>query len=1278
MDDGVTPDGTTDRHVRFAAMACAGAAGALAVFVLATWLTGHWRLGTLGADYVVMAPSTACLMILLSIAAFFRRSFPRGDKGGFLVRLSVAAIAATALLSWSRQLLSFRYPAMEEWIAAFMIRLVGVSFAPLSPITVMVLILTSLAFLLDLRSSDTGRHWRRLGPLSALAGLVMALAVVLGYVMGAPVSHEAQSTQIALPAALCLALLNAAIFLDASSGMWPLSAFRTGPAPHSSMIRQFMPVFSILFVFLVVSMGIVGGVYLRQQQAAMRRAAQNELEAFANAQVGLIINWRAERLNDARFFTDAPSDAEDLQELLSCPDSGSVHAGIVRWLSVFRAGSPYRQITVYDSGMNPAAGTPLDACPPDADLREGLSRAFREKRVVMTDLSLGEGQDDYVDILVPLCVRGGENLGGLSGRAAVVVLRADARKFVSSLVRTWPTAGFAVETLLVRRNSRDMLSLNQGDAEDGTLQNVSIPIGPSDLPGVMAARGEAGIAEGPDYRDVPVVAAVRPVPGTAWSVVAKMDESAIYAPSRRQTVQTAFILFLLLLAAALGVGILWRQRNISFYRESLDLERAHGALAQRFEHLMKHANDIIFLADGEGTIREANDRAVETYGYSPTALRKMKLSDLRTPPAQAEGARRTEELRKTGSVLFETVHQRADGSTFFVEVSGSMVDIGGETFLLGILRDISERKRAAEALRASEQNFRALFDSMPDFLFVVDMGGSMLRVNETVVARLGYTKQELTGKSFLFLHLKERREEAARILEDMVAGKTDHCSVPLLASDGGVIPVETHIASGLWNGQTVMFGVSRDISALRASEEKFAKVFQNNPSLMAISTLEEGRYLEVNEMFVQSLGFSREEVIGATSLELNLFVNPGRRAEMRDAITEKGTLRNFEMALRRKDGEVRNGLVSGDLIQVQGRQVLLTVMTDVTELKRAEEALVRIGKAVDSASDAIGMSDPNGVHFYQNRAFTEMFGFTVEELGSPSGPMQVYPDPAKGREIFDSIMRGVSWWGELDMLAKDGRQFPVAAQADAIKDEQGRIVGLIGVHRDIIEQRRQEGELQRLLEQTQRDARTKAELLAEVNHRVKNNLTAILGLLLGEKQHAPAECRANVVSVLDSLALRIRGLLQVHQMLSDAHWAPIRLHDLAERVIRAALVAVPRGREISVMVNPSPAQISPRQAGSMALVLNELAVNTAKHALRDRGEVCVTVRVSQEDRVICLEYRDDGPGYPGAVLEEGGGSVGMHLVRQLVCETLRGTLSLFNEDGAVAVLRIKTEDTRHT
>ncbi|HAJ27951.1 MAG TPA: hypothetical protein DCG53_12045 [Syntrophus sp. (in: bacteria)] len=137
-----------------------------------------------------------------------------------------------------------------------------------------------------------------------------------------------------------------------------------------------------------------------------------------------------------------------------------------------------------------------------------------------------------------------------------------------------------------------------------------------------------------------------------------------------------------------------------------------------------------------------------------------------------------------------------------------------------------------------------------------------------------------------------------------------------------------------------------------------------------------------------------------------------------------------------------------------------------SELKRAEkalkesrEALIHIQKAVESSSNAIGVSNPQGSHFYQNKAFLDMFEYSVEELNKPLAPVVTYADPEVGREVFETIMQGNPWVGETIMVAKSGRRFPVFLRADAIKDENDNIIGLIGIHTDITERKLAEEKL---------------------------------------------------------------------------------------------------------------------------------------------------------------------------------------------------------------------------
>ncbi|MCP4647584.1 MAG: PAS domain-containing protein, partial [bacterium] len=136
---------------------------------------------------------------------------------------------------------------------------------------------------------------------------------------------------------------------------------------------------------------------------------------------------------------------------------------------------------------------------------------------------------------------------------------------------------------------------------------------------------------------------------------------------------------------------------------------------------------------------------------------------------------------------------------------------------------------------------------------------------------------------------------------------------------------------------------------LQESEEKFSKAFKSNASMMALSTLEDGMFIDVNDEFMHTFGFEREEIIGKTSKELQLFGDIIQRDAIRQIIKEKGCVRNFEMTARTKNGELRNGLFSGDIIQLQKQTCWLTVFHDITERKRADEEKVILEKQLQQA-----------------------------------------------------------------------------------------------------------------------------------------------------------------------------------------------------------------------------------------------------------------------------------------------------------------------------------------
>jgi two-component sensor histidine kinase len=214
-------------------------------------------------------------------------------------------------------------------------------------------------------------------------------------------------------------------------------------------------------------------------------------------------------------------------------------------------------------------------------------------------------------------------------------------------------------------------------------------------------------------------------------------------------------------------------------------------------------------------------------------------------------------------------------------------------------------------------------------------------------------------------------------------------------------------------------------------------------------------------------------------------------------------------------------------------------------------------------------------------------------------------------------------------------------------------------------------ETARLYEQAREDADTRALLLREVNHRVKNILSTIVGLLYAELRYADKEIRNTCRPLLSGLVARVRGLSTVHSLLSTSEWRPLLLSDLTTHVIRSTLNALPRGKNVSFKVTSSPVLVAPEQAHHLALVLNELATNVVKHALRGRNTASITVEIEKMKDTVILRFRDDGPGYPEAVLRLDRHGVGFDLIRNLVQRNLRGEWVLYNEKGAVAEIRFK-------
>jgi len=224
-----------------------------------------------------------------------------------------------------------------------------------------------------------------------------------------------------------------------------------------------------------------------------------------------------------------------------------------------------------------------------------------------------------------------------------------------------------------------------------------------------------------------------------------------------------------------------------------------------------------------------------------------------------------------------------------------------------------------------------------------------------------------------------------------------------------------------------------------------------------------------------------------------------------------------------------------------------------------------------------------------------------------------------------------------------------------------RIVGdAIG---NALERNRMEREMIDMYRRAEQEAQLNAVLLREVNHRVKNNLSEIIGLLYAQRRFSGGRYG----DFVESLIGRIRGLATVHDMLSRSGWKPLGLTELARGIVEGAIQGVHESSQISASVSNSSIRVDSNQAHAMALILNELVRNSIKHALSETGSLRIKVRMRKDRRgSVNLTYSDDGPGYPEDVLRLEKKNLGLDLIQNLTAKNLHGRLTLINDGGATA------------
>jgi PAS domain S-box-containing protein len=460
--------------------------------------------------------------------------------------------------------------------------------------------------------------------------------------------------------------------------------------------------FGVTLVLLATGVATSGYLYYRQYERVLRAEIERELSAVADLRVGELAQWRKERLGDGAIFLGNEAFSRLVRRWFEVPADADAQASIRTWLSKVQAASQYDRVFLLD-----ARGASRMAVPdaPDAvaaHLPGNVAAGLRSGQPAFLDLHRdAPGGAIHMAVLVPL-------FDGPDGRRALgaLVLRIDPEVYLYPLIERWPTPSRSAETLLIRREGDAAHYLNDLRHRPHTALTLRVPLARRDVPAAKAAMGEEGVAEGVDYRGVPVIAALRSVPGSPWFLVARMDTTEVHAPLRRRLRVTVVVIGVLLLGSGLGVGLVWRQRGARFYRERYQAAEALLEGQTILSSITGSAQDSILMMDPLGRIAFWNPAAEALLGYTKDEALGQQLHELIAPARYLDAhARAFPDFQHTGQgdavgKTLELHAVRKDGREIAVALSLSAARVKGGWHAVGILRDITAQKRAeAERVR---------------------------------------------------------------------------------------------------------------------------------------------------------------------------------------------------------------------------------------------------------------------------------------------------------------------------------------------------------------------------------------------------------------------------------------------------------------------------------------------------------------------------------------------------------------------------------------------------
>ncbi len=717
---------------------------------------------------------------------------------------------------------------------------------------------------------------------------------------------------------------------------------------------------------------------------------------------------------------------------------------------------------------------------------------------------------------------------------------------------------------------------------------------------------------------------------------------------------------------------------------------------EKFREVFNNANDMIFLYELSekgmpGNFIEVNDVACGKLNYNAYEMCNKTFLDIALIQKDVKMNHISEKMLNGEHAIFDADLIGSAGNKIPVEINNHFFKLKNAIVGLAIARDITERKKAENALKENERYMKTILATIQTGIVVIDAKTKeIIDVNRAAINLIGGIKEDIIGKK---CHKFICPYEDGKCPITDLNQKIDNSERILLTLNNEEIPIIKSVVPVTLKGRKCILDSFIDISelkklgkSLKESKEKYKALIKASPEAVVVTDLY-GNITFASPKTLELYGFERkEELIDKNAFE---FIAPEcheKAISDVEKIIEENTHRNLVYKFIKNDGTPFIGELNLSIIKDNKRepQSVIFILRDITEIRKAEKQIKRANiyhqGLIEASLDPLVTIGENGKITDVNSATETITGYSRNELIGTDFS-DYFTEPKKAREGYqrvfnDSIVKNY----ELEIKHKDGHIIPVSYNASVYKNENDEVIGVFAAARDITEIKKAEKNIKNSLKE-------KEVLLREIHHRVKNNLQIISSLLSLQSSYINDN---EALDVFKESQNRVKSMAMIHEMLykSDSlikinfgHY----INELTNNLVYNYKISP---NIVQIEQNIDNIYFDVNTSIPCGLIVNELVSNSLKHAfprfktselLRnsfnisqfDQGKINIELKADDDNYIITIA--DNGIGFPDNIDFRKTDSLGLELVNNLV-EQLDGSIELDKTGGTKFTINFKLDD----